>query len=144
LSPSASGLYALAQSNPVELRNIIAAIAPSPTALVSTVLESVIAWDKNVVQSRQEEFVTECTEMLRTGIEGISSDYELFSKSWGFPLEGISTKTHIWCGTADCNTSPAMTTYLSSVLTNSQTYMLQDEGHYALYPHWEEILARLI
>ena len=82
--------------------------------------------------------------MLRTGIEGISSDYELFSKNWGFPLEGIGTETHLWCGTADCHTTPAMTTYLSSVLTNSQTFMLQDEGHYALYAHWNEILERLV
>jgi len=59
-------------------------------------------------------------------------------------LDAINNETQLWSGTEDCNTPPAMTSYFSSVLANSQTFMLQNEGHCVLYTHWEEILARLV
>jgi hypothetical protein len=37
-----------------------------------------------------------------------------------------------------------MTNYLSSRLPDSRTFMLPDEGHFALYGYWEEILERLM
>ena len=83
-------------------------------------------------------------QTLRSGVEGIASDFVLASKDWGFPLDGINAGVHLWSGTADQNTPPAMTTYLSSILPNSRTFMLPDEGHLSLYVHWEEILERLM
>ena len=144
ISPAVSGLYALAQSSPDELRNTLAAIAPSPAALVEAMSSSATEWDRNVINARHSEFETECTQTLRSGVEGVASDFVLASKNWGFPLDGINTETYLWCGTDDCNTPPAMTDYIASKLPNSHTVMLPDEGHFVLYGHWEEILARLI
>lgn len=144
MSPAVSGLYALAQSNPDELRNTFAAVAPSPAALVAAMSVSASEWDKNIINARHSEFETEYTQTLRSGVEGVASDFVLASGDWGFPLDGINTETHLWCGTADCNTPPAMTAYISSTLPNSRDFMLPDEGHFALYGHWEEILERLI
>jgi pimeloyl-ACP methyl ester carboxylesterase len=144
MSPAVSGLYALAQSNPDELSKTFAAVAPSPAALVATMSGSAGDWDRKVINARHSEFETEYAKTLRSGIEGVASDFVLASNNWGFPLKGITTETHLWCGTADCNTPPAMTNYVSSQLANSRTFMLPDEGHFALYRHWEEILERLI
>lgn len=144
MSPAVSGLYALAQSNPDELRNTFAAIAPSPAALVDAMSASAGDWDKNVINARRQEFETEYAQTLRSGIEGVASDFVLMSGNWGFPLNGINTETHLWSGTGDQNTPPAMTTYLSSQLSNSRTFMLPDEGHFALYRHWKEILEQLV
>lgn len=144
MSPAVSGLYALAQSNPGELRNTFAAVAPSPAALVEAMSASASEWDKNVINARRSEFEAEYTQTLHSGVEGVVSDFVLASKNWGFPLDGINTEVQLWCGTNDCNTPPAMTDYLSSILPNSRTFMLTGEGHFALYGHWEEILERLI
>lgn len=144
MAPSVSGLLALAQSNPVELRNTFTAAAPSPAALAVAMSASLPEWDKNEFHKRTAEFEAEYTQTLRGGIEGIASDFVLISKDWGFPLADIGTETYLWCGTDDCNAPPAMTHYLASVLPNSRTFMLPGEGHFALYGHWEEILERLV
>lgn len=144
MSPAVSGLYALAKSSPSELRKILAAVAPSSAALVEAISASASEWDKNVINARCTEFEMEYTQTLRSGVEGVASDFVLASKDWGFPLDGIDTEAHLWCGTADCNTPPTMTDYIASRLSNSHTVMLTDEGHFALYKHWEEILERLI
>jgi pimeloyl-ACP methyl ester carboxylesterase len=144
LSPTLSGLCALAQTNPVELRSTFAAIAPTPEALAAAMYASLGESDKVLFEVRQAEFETEYSKTLRTGIEGMASDFELISQGWKFPLDGIKIETHLWCGTQDCNTPPAMTTYLASVLPNSETFLLKGEGHCALYAHWDEILARLV
>lgn len=120
MSPAVSGLYSLAQSSPDELRNTFAAVAPSPAALVEAMSASASEWDKNVINARRTEFETEYTQTLRGGIEGVASDFVLTSKNWGFPLDGINTEAHLWCGTDDCNTPPAMTAYLSSMLPISR------------------------
>ena len=144
ISPAVSGLYSLAQSNPDELRHTLAAIAPSPAALLEAMSASATEWDKNAISARHAEFETEYTQTLHSGIEGVASDFVLASKNWGFPLDGISTETHLWCGTADCNTTPAMADYIASQLLNSHTFMLPDEGHFVIFGHWEEILRQLV
>lgn len=144
MSPAVVGLYTLAQSNPDELRNTFAAIASSPAALVEAMSASLPEWDKIEVNKRTAEFGVEYTQTLRTGVEGVASDFVLASRDWGFPLNGIKTEIHLWCGADDQNTPPAMTNYLSSQLSNSRTFMLPDEGHLSLYVHWEEILDLLV
>jgi len=143
MSPMVSGLYALAQSNPDELRDTFAAVAPSPVALVEAMTASLAEWDKNEVNKRTAEFETEYAQTLCGGVGGVASDFVLASKDWGFPLEGINTEVYLWCGTADQNTPPAMTAHISKMLPNSRTFMLPGEGHLSLYVHWDEILERL-
>jgi pimeloyl-ACP methyl ester carboxylesterase len=144
MSPTVSGLFALAQANPMELRNTFNAIAPTAEALTAALFASLGDSDKKIFDVRRAELILEYTEAIRTGVEGLASDYELLSQTWGFPLDGIKIETLLWSGTQDCNTPPAMTTYLSTVLTNSQTITLQNEEHCALYTHWDDILARLV
>ena len=144
ISPAVSGLYSLAQANPDALRNTLAAIAPTPLALAEAMSASATGWDRNVMNARHAEFETEYTQTLHTGVEGVASDFVLASQSWGFPLDGINTEAHLWCGTADCNTPPAMADYIASRLQNSHLFRLADEGHFVLYGHWEEILRRLV
>lgn len=140
MSPMAIGLYALARTNPDELRTTFAAVAPSPSALLSAMSASAGEWDKTILQDRAAEFELEYTQTLRRGSEGLASDFILNSGNWGFPINEIKAEVHLWSGTLDQNTPPAMTHYLASQLHNSHIHHLQDEGHFALYRHWEEIL----
>jgi pimeloyl-ACP methyl ester carboxylesterase len=126
------------------LRDTFAAVAPSPNALVEAMSASAGEWDRNVINGRRPEFETEYTQTLRNGIEGVASDFVLASGSWGFPVGDIRAEVHMWSGTGDQNTPPAMTNYLASILPGSRTFMLPGEGHFALYRHWEEILGQLV
>jgi pimeloyl-ACP methyl ester carboxylesterase len=144
MSPMAAGLFALAQSNPEELRKTFTAIAPSASALIGAASASVGDWDKKVFQARAAEFEKEYEHTLRNGIEGIASDYDLFTGVWGFPINECKTEVNLYSGSVDANTPPAMTHYLSTQLPNSHVHLFQDEGHFILYPHWEEILKAVI
>jgi len=144
MSPMAGGLYALAQANPAELRATFAALAPTPSALLGAVTASVGEWEKKVLLNRAAEFSLEYAQILSNGTEGIASDYILFSGNWGFPIAQIKTEVHLWSGTIDQNTPPAMTNYLAAQLANSQVHTLQGEGHFVLYGHWDGILQSVL
>lgn len=143
MSPTCSGLFSLAQSDPEELKKSLSPLAGSAAVLLAAMSASLPEWDRNEVNKRMAEFEKEYAQTLRGGIGGVVSDFVLASGNWGFPLDSINTEIHLWCGTGDCNTPPAMTAYLSSILPRSRTFMLPDEGHLSLYVHWEEILQRL-
>lgn len=88
--------------------------------------------------------MTEYAITSHTGVDGVATNIVLNSQSWELPIDNIKTEVHLWSGTNDANTPPAMTAFYSTVLPNSQPFIRQDEGHYALYAHWEEMLERLV
>lgn len=140
MSPMASSLYALAQANPDELRATFAAVAPTVSALLDAMSASAGEWDKKVLLDRVAAFEVEYAKTLLSGTEGLASDFILSSRNWGFPIAAIKNEVHLWSGTIDQNTPPAMTHYLTAQLPNSHVHLLQDEGHFVLYDHWDEIL----
>ncbi len=144
MSPMALGLYTLAQSNPIELRNTFAAVAPSPTALFEVMSASAGEWDKNLLLEKASEFETEYKRTLQQGIEGMAFDFVLSSGEWKLPLDGVNTEIHLWSGTIDQNTPTAMTHHMAALLPNSTVFILPNEGHFALYRHWQDILAKLV
>lgn len=144
MSPMVSGLYTLAQSSPDELIKVLSPLAESPAVLLAAMSASLPEWDKAEVNERISEFEAEFTQTLRGGIEGVASDFVLASGNWGFPLDAINAEIHLWSGTSDQNTPPAMTNYLASRLPNSRTFILPGEGHLSLFIHWEEMLERLV
>lgn len=144
LDPIVSGIYSLAQSNPDELRATFASIAPSTETLLVNLSTLTGEWDKKVLLERATEFSLEYAQMLLNGTEGVASDYILFSGNWAFPIAGIKTEVHLWSGTLDQNTPPAMTHYLASQLANSHTHVLKNEGHFVLYGHWDDILKSVV
>lgn len=143
MPPLVCGLYALAQTNPGELRTTISAVAPSASALFGVVLSNVADADKKILHDRASDFELEYARTLQGGIEGLASDYMLLACDQGFPVDKINAEVHLFSGTEDQNTPPAMTEFFASKLSRSRVHRLQDEGHYILYSHWDEILKCL-
>jgi pimeloyl-ACP methyl ester carboxylesterase len=143
MPPMVSGLYVMAQTNPDELRKTFAAVAPSSSVLLDVVSSTSTDWDKKVLLDRAVEFELEYEHTLKNGIEGMVSDFVLNSGNWGFPINECHTEVHLYSGSLDQNTPPAMTHYLATQLPNSHVHAFQDEGHFILYPHWDEILKQV-
>lgn len=83
-------------------------------------------------------------ESVRQGTRGFAWEVRLVSRSWGFRLEEISMRVHLWHGEADTSTPLAMAQYLARALPNCQATFLPDEGHFLLFTHWHDILATLL
>lgn len=144
LPPMVQGLYALARSNPEELRKTFSAVAATPTVLFQTMAASASEWDKRLLLERQPEFEAEYARALQQGVEGVAQDFVLASGDWGFEPASITAEVHLWLGTADQNTPPAMSHYIEQQVRNSHMHVLEGEGHFVLYPHWRQILAKII
>lgn len=140
MSPMVAGLYELAQTSPDELRKTFSVIAQTARTLLGAMSTSASEWDKKVLLDRASAFELEFMKMLQSGSEGLASDIILNAENWDFPLTGIKTEVHLWAGTIDQNAPPAMSHYLATQLSNSKIHLLQNEGHYLLYGHWDEIL----
>lgn len=143
MSGAARSLYDLARSDPDGLREMMAPLATSPAGLLATMAASMPTADQAVLAALAPEFEADITEALKDGIEGMACDLALAAGEWTFPLTEIRASVDLWIGTEDCNSPPAMTRHLASVLAHNQVLELPGLGHCCLYTHWPEILDRL-
>jgi pimeloyl-ACP methyl ester carboxylesterase len=83
------------------------------------------------------------SEGTRRGIRGFTREGIIFSNPWGFQLEDIRVKVHIWHGNQDTSTPITMAQYIASRIPHGQLTIIPDKGHFLLFDHWEEILTTL-
>jgi pimeloyl-ACP methyl ester carboxylesterase len=78
------------------------------------------------------------------GMRGFTRDGIIFSLPWGFQLEDIRVKIHIWHGDKDTSTPLCMAKHLASLIRDCQLTVIPGKGHFLLFDHWSEILTTLI
>jgi pimeloyl-ACP methyl ester carboxylesterase len=71
-------------------------------------------------------------------------DARLLTRPWGFPLEDIRVPFHLWHGTEDDQVPVSMPRYIAGKIPGSKITVCENEGHLALFSHWEDILTQLI
>ena len=93
----------------------------------------------------KQQYIDTILEAFRSGTRGVALDYALNMKPWGFRLEDIQIKVHIWHGEDDTVVPPAMGRYLAQAIPNCHARFLPNEGHFSLLPHHvDEILNTLV
>lgn len=83
-------------------------------------------------------------EAFRPGMDGLARDAYLLVRPWGFPLESIRVPVHLWHGSEDNLTPPAMAQHLAGRIPAARLTLCPGEAHLLLFPHWQEILTPLI
>ncbi len=74
---------------------------------------------------------------------GYTQDVEILMNGWGFQLRDIQAEVHLWQGEADVNTPPAWARHMAQGIPDCRARFFPDEGHFALFTHWREILQVL-
>jgi pimeloyl-ACP methyl ester carboxylesterase len=75
------------------------------------------------------------------GVRGAVHEAVLYANPWGFALNEIQSKVHLWQGEADMNVPLAMGRYQARTLPNCVQHFMPGEGHYSLaLMHLDEIL----
>lgn len=88
--------------------------------------------------------VQDFAEALRQGAEGMVSDIAAnHGRPWGFPLDKINIKVHLWFCELDRSVPPAMGKYLDSTIPNCETVFVPDAGHLWVLTHLSEVLRAL-
>lgn len=83
-------------------------------------------------------------ENVRVDCRGYVQDVEVLMGPWGFRLHDVTADVLLWQGEADANTPQAWARYMARELPHCQATFSPDEGHFALFTHWKEILEALV
>jgi pimeloyl-ACP methyl ester carboxylesterase len=84
-------------------------------------------------------------ESTRGGARSLALESQLmFSRPWGFVPSSIAVPTRLWYGADDTLTPPSMGEYLHAQIAGSELVVYPDEGHMALFTHWDEIVRTLV
>jgi pimeloyl-ACP methyl ester carboxylesterase len=80
-------------------------------------------------------------EAYRKGVHAVTWELVTLATPWGFRLEDINKKIHLWHGEEDTTVPPSMARYLARTLSDCEPRFYPGEGHTLIYNYWREILA---
>jgi pimeloyl-ACP methyl ester carboxylesterase len=83
-------------------------------------------------------------EATRQGVAGMRREARILLSPWGFPLEAIQPEVHLWYWDGDSITPPQMGRYLQSRIPRTVPHFFPNGGHFAIFKHWQDILAALV
>jgi pimeloyl-ACP methyl ester carboxylesterase len=81
------------------------------------------------------------TEAYRNGGQALHWEVLTLTRPWGFRLEDIHTKIHLWHGEQDTTVPAKLARYVARTLPDCEPHFYPGEGHTLIYHYWREILA---
>lgn len=101
--------------------------------------------DKQLLSDlRVRQFITRnFQEAFQNGYQGVKHDLKLYTSDWGFSVKDIPSKVLLFYGEEDKNVPLAMGKYYASQIKGSKLTLYQNEGHFILSTHMEEIFQKL-
>lgn len=103
--------------------------------------------DKSVLArpAIQDMLTRDFTEALRYGAQGMVDDMSAnHGRPWGFPLDQIKARVHLWYGELDRSVPPAMGRYLRSTVPDCEATFVRGAGHLWILMHLREVLGSMI
>jgi len=71
-------------------------------------------------------------EAFRLGTGGVYHDAGLYTRPWGFRLQDIEPKVHLWHGEQDNNVLFSVGRYVAETIPNCSATYFEDEGHFSI------------
>jgi pimeloyl-ACP methyl ester carboxylesterase len=143
--------YGIARRAPWLLRilnwYIAGLIRKDPDKIVSQMLSELSPPDKASLSQTdvQEVFIKMSNGAFQQGSRGVTWEYVLFTRPWGFRLEEISMPVYIWHGESDTMCPVNMGRYLANSIPHNQAKFFPNEGHISLIVnHYAEMLSTLL
>jgi pimeloyl-ACP methyl ester carboxylesterase len=142
-------LFLLAKHAPALVRLNMAFLAylARTDRLVERLVYKMADVDKALVERREirQYLAAGFAEALRQG--GAGSAHELVinhGRPWGFPLEDIKLRVHLWQGEEDPSVPLAMGRYLAETISNCEATFIAGAGHLWIVDHVGEVLDALV
>ncbi len=116
-----------------------------PDWAISQMARAIPEADRALLSRPEIRFVfrEDLTEAFRQGTRGAAWEALMYTRPWGFSLEEIVMKVHLWQGEADVNVPPSMARYQARAIPNCAATFYPGEGHLCSLDRMEEILASL-
>jgi pimeloyl-ACP methyl ester carboxylesterase len=74
-------------------------------------------------------------ETFRSGTGGVNHEAGLYTRPWGFELQGIKGEVHLWHGERDSNVLISVGRYVAEAIPNCSATFIEDEGHFTILRH---------
>ena len=105
---------------PERMLSILSGMVAGPDKIALT--------NKELIQVLSASF----REAFRNSLRWPATDVVLYSRPWGFPLEGIDIAVHLWHGEKDRIVPPEMARYMAQSIPNCRVTFFPDEGHFSI------------
>jgi pimeloyl-ACP methyl ester carboxylesterase len=105
-----------------------------PERMLSILSGKVAGPDKIALKNKELIQVLSASfrEAFRSSLRWQATDVVLYSRPWGFPLEGINITVHLWHGEKDRIVPPEMGHYIAHSIPNCYATFYPDEGHFSI------------
>ncbi|HET7928752.1 MAG TPA: alpha/beta hydrolase [Actinomycetota bacterium] len=92
---------------------------------------------------RRSSFIRSIHEAVRQGAEAMAPQFAAQVAPWGFRLEDISMRVHVWAGANDATTPPELMRRVAERIRGHTFTVWEDVGHAGLAKHLDEVLGEL-
>ena len=92
----------------------------------------------------RDERMKDVGEALRPGLRGFVQELRIVTGDWGFRLEAIAARVHVWHGDADQATPVAMARHMASRIPDCHAHIVPGAGHLLWQTHQEPIIRALL
>lgn len=89
------------------------------------------------------KFLAALTEGLRQGANGYRWEVVAIWLPWGFRLDGIPMRVHLWRGEQDSLVTRPHFEFIASRIPDCVATTWPDAGHLGIAKHWDEVLGAL-
>jgi pimeloyl-ACP methyl ester carboxylesterase len=87
--------------------------------------------------------LADMVEAVARGSRGMADEMALFGRSWGFRLEDIRTRVHLWHGELDRNCPVSMGRAVARAIPDCVAKFVPDAGHMFMVQRVDEVLKAL-
>jgi pimeloyl-ACP methyl ester carboxylesterase len=142
-------LFRLSRISPVVVRVPFVVMEQTvrhfPDRIAAQMMKTMPPPDRAVMQdpAMQQMFKEDAVEALRHGTKGAALEGWLYTRPWGFRLEDIRMRVHLWQGGADVNVPIAMGREMAARIPDCDARFYEDEGHMLAITHMDEIIDAL-
>lgn len=118
----------------------------NPERVVEAIAKAMSGPDAEVARRPQvrRALAAIIAEAFRQGSRGAARDVVLLGRPWGFRLEEITTKVHLWQGEADTLVPAAMGRYQAERIPGCRARFFPAEGHLLVIDHMTEIVDEFL
>lgn len=116
-----------------------------PDGTITRLRNAMAPVDREIIDREDlaEELKAIVLEAFRQGSKASADEVRLLGRPWGFRLEDVRTKVHLWQGTADHLVPQSMGRYMAGVLPNCEAHFVEGEGHLLFVQRTAEILGAM-
>ena len=117
------------------------AVRGSPDRLAKQMMTSMPESDRELLRDPaiQEMFVRDAREAVRPGLRGAMQEASMYARPWGFRLQDIRMRVHVWQGGKDTNVPPSMGRWQAKAIPDCVFTFYEDEGHLLGLRHLPDI-----